>query len=383
MARKALVSHVIGWAFVVVASWLTSSCAASAKVTGGGNPSAKVDALFEKWSEGLTPGAAVLVIRDGKVVHRKGYGLAVVKTRTPIKPDTSFRLASLSKQFTAMAIMILAERGKLDFDDPLAKFFPRFPSDMRRITIRQLLHHLSGLPDHETLFLKRKKISCNWPRSAKTPPDPYEPTSHDALELLARQKQLEFAPGTEFRYSNAGYVVLGQIVEKVSRTSYGKFLKKEIFDRLGMHKTVVSDGKHPRVPNLALSYAQKVGVYCDIDYTPLNRIVGDDGVFSSLDDLGKWIGALKSEALVKEATLQLAFTPGRLKSGEITHYGFGWFLCERFGLKTIEHDGVWVGFRNFILDFPERKLTIVVLSNFDEIEADKLADEVAKIYLNQ
>jgi len=194
---------------------------------------------------------------------------------------------------------------------------------------------------------------------------------------------LEFPSGTEFKYSNAGYVVLGQIVEKVSRMSYGQFLKTEIFDRLGMHKTVVSDGKYPRVPNLAVSYTQKIGVYCDIDYTPLNRIVGDDGVFSSLDDLEKWIHALKSEKLVTSKTLQLAFTPGTLKNGRHTCYGFGWYIHERLGFKTIEHGGVWVGFRNFILDFPDRKLTIVVLSNFDKIEADKLAEEVAKIYLDK
>lgn len=387
MAKKANVSHTACWALLTLALWLGFSLSVSAHVKSRSRPSEEVDALFKKWSGDLTPGAAVMVIQNGKVVHRKGYGRAVLKegttASTPIIHDTNFRLASLSKQFTAMAIMILAERGMLSYDDHLSKFFPQFSPEAGMITIRQLLRHTSGLPDHEKLFLEEGKISYNWPRSARIPPDIYEPSSGDALEILTRQKQLNFSPDTKFEYSNSGYVVLGELIHKVSGQCYGQFLKKEIFKKLGMHNTVVSDGKDLSVPNLAKSYTQKSGIYCDIDYTPLNRIVGDDGVFSSLDDLEKWIRALKSEKLVTSKTLQLAFTPGRLENGKCVKYGFGWYLGRRLRSKVIEHDGVWVGFRNFILDFPQRKLTIVVLANFDEIPAEELAVKVAQIYLKK
>ncbi len=369
--------------FVALACWLTSNSGAPAQRAESRNPSAEVDALFAPWSRDRTPGAAVMVVQDGEVVHKKGYGLADLEAGTPIQPDTSFRLASLSKQFTAMAIMMLAERRRLQYDEPLSKIFPEFRSSARRITIRQLLHHTSGLPDHEGLFLKKGKISGDWPRSAKTPPDSYEPTSHDALKLLARQKRLLFSSGTRFEYSNAGYVVLGQIIEKASGIPYDQFLKKKIFDRLGMRNTVVSDGKCPPVPNLATSYTKENGAYRDIDYTPLNRIVGDEGVFSSLNDLEKWVHALENEDLVKSATLKLAFTHGRLKSCKPTPYGFGWYICESSGLKMFKHDGSWVGFRNFIVYYPQSKLTIVVLANSDQLEVGKLAYRVADIYMKK
>src|SRR5882724_10635249 len=157
--------------------------------------SAQVDGLFTEWNGRNTPGAALLVMRDGKVLLKKGYGLANIETKTPITPDTCFLLGSVTKQFTAMAVMLLAERGLLSYDDPLAKFFPQFPTYAQKITVRNLLNHTSGLPDYEALFVEQGLIEKDWPRSVKTTRSHFEPTARDALNLLARQPNVLFEPG--------------------------------------------------------------------------------------------------------------------------------------------------------------------------------------------
>ena len=170
-------------------------------------------------------GAAVIVIRNGQVLFEKGYGLANLETRTPIRPDTAFLLASLTKQFTAMAVMMLAERGKIRYEDPLTRFFPHFPLYAQKITVRHLLNHTAGFPEYDDLWIRSGKVDHDWPRSSATRPSTFEPTSRDALNLLAQQKSLDFDPGEKWKYSDSGYVILAQIVEKASGTSFGAFLE--------------------------------------------------------------------------------------------------------------------------------------------------------------
>jgi CubicO group peptidase (beta-lactamase class C family) len=342
---------------------------------------ARVDTLMATRTSASTPGAGVLVVEDGQVALEKGYGLAVVEQRTPIRGNTRFLLASLSKQFTAMAVMILAERGKLSYDDPMSRFLPGFPPFADSITVRHLLNHVAGFPEYEELFMSAAKVDRNWPRATTTPPSAYEPTAQDALALLAHSASLRFRPGARYEYSNSGYVVLGQIIEKASGQRYARFLSENIFLPLGMTQTVVYDETKPAIPNRASSYRSTKQGYEQIDYTPFNSIYGEDNVVTTLDDLYKWDQALYTQKLVRGATLRLAFTPGTLNDGSRTAYGFGWQMRAVLGRPAIGHSGSWMGFRTVILRFPEQRTTVVVLANRADFPAGTVAQEIAAIYL--
>jgi CubicO group peptidase (beta-lactamase class C family) len=290
-------------------------------------------------------------------------------------------LASVSKQFTAMAIMILAERGKLSYDDPLSKFFPEFPKYADTITVRHLLNHVAGFPEYEELFMNLGKVDRKWPRSTTTPPSAYEPTARDALLLLATNASPRFPAGQRFEYSNSGYMVLGQIVEQASKQRYAQFLRENIFLPLGMTETAVYDETKPAIPNRASSYRSTNQTYQQIDYTPFNFIYGEDNVVTTLNDLYKWDQALYTEKLVRAATLQLAFTPGTLNDGSRTDYGFGWRIAPVLGLPALGHSGSWIGFRTIILRFPEKRTTVVVLANREDFPVGTVAQEIAAIYL--
>lgn len=193
--RRALVGSALVLAFVTLGLSQTDSQLVDPRRDSDKATADRVDALLAAWSKDDTPGAAVIVIRDGKVLLKKGYGLASLESRKPIDPDTAFLLGSVTKQFTAMAIMILADQRKLHYEDSLSKFFPEFPPYSRKITIRNLLQHTAGFPEYDNLFVKSGKIDKDWPRSAKSKPSSFEPTSKDALRILSQQKKLRFAPG--------------------------------------------------------------------------------------------------------------------------------------------------------------------------------------------
>ncbi len=341
----------------------------------------EVDALCAPWAHAGSPGAGVLVIQDGRIVLKKGYGLANLESGSPIEPNTAFLLGSVSKQFTAMAIMILAERGRLSYEDPVARFFPGFPPYGDKITVRHLLNHTSGLQDYEELFVKTGKISADWPRSIKGPPDKYEPSAADALRLLEQQRELRFQPGARWEYSNSGYMVLGQIVEKASGQRYRDFLRDTIFRPLDMTETAVYDETKPKIPNRAASYRLDGSKFANIDYTPLNGIYGEDNVVSTLNDMYKWDQALYTDTLVRQSTLAQAFTPGRLNDNAATDYGFGWSIGDRLGLHYVEHGGGWLGFRTFVLRCPQQRFSVVVLSNLAQFDPGAMANKIARVYL--
>ena len=341
----------------------------------------RTDSLFAPWSKGDTPGASVIVIRDGQILLKKGYGLANVENKRPIGPDTAFLLGSVTKQFTAMAIMMLAERGKLRYESPLTEFFPEFPPYAQQITVRHLLNHTAGFPEYDDLFLESGKFDKDYPRSAKTKRSSFEPTAKDALSILANVKAPRFAAGEKWEYSNSGYVILAQIVEKVSRQSFSQFLQRNIFTPLGMTRSLLYDETRPKVQNVATSYSLKDGVYKDIDYTPQNAIYGEDNIYTTVEDIYKWDQALYTEKLVKSATLKQAFTPGKLNNGTTTEYGFGWRVRKFLGLNAVRHGGSWLGFRTHILRFPDQHFTVVVLANLAQLGVDDFASKISKIYL--
>lgn len=339
----------------------------------GVRPSHRVDALLEGRVRDGGPGAAVMVVLDGAIVHQRGYGLADVTKRRPITAQTTFDLASVSKQFTAMAIMMLVERGELSYDDTLATFFPALPAYARRITVRHLLTHTSGVPDYMTAF--EEKV-------AAVPP---EPSSRDVITMIASRPEPEFVPGTRFGYSNSGYVLLAQIVEQVTDTSFPEFMKHDVFEPLGMHATLVSDSIRAPARNRAVSYDASWIFgwrYRDFDYTPLNRIYGDGNVNTSLEDMFAWVQALETEALVKRRTLAEAFQGALLVDGTTTDYGFGWRIAEQEGRRILQHGGSWAGFRSYVVRVPSERLTVVVLSNVTTFDAAEVARTVAGYYLD-
>ena len=346
--------------------------------------SAAVDSLFEAWTQGRRPGGAVGIFHKGEAVHRKGYGFANLSTGAEIDPQTPFRLASLTKPFVALAIMILEERGALNYDDPVVRYLPGFSSS-EKVTLRHLLTHTSGVEDYEELFLQAGVIEAKYPTSSEAGPRGYEPSLQETVELLARQP-LRFMPGDEWEYSNSGYVLLASVAEHVSGLPLARILQEHIFGPLGMHDSRLSEHAQPEAElnNRAKGYIFNEDAYTEADYSPLNAIYGPDGIYSTLDDMIRWCEALGSEKLVKSSTMKEAFTSGELNSGARAGYGFGWFIGTNFGLPAVSHTGSWMGYRSFLSYYPSQELGIVVLGNFGEFDDDvrsHLGNRLGKLYL--
>ena len=310
-----------------------------------------VDPLFRDYS-GDVPGASVVVIRDGRVVLRKSYGLADVEARVPVTPATNFRLASVSKQFTAAAIAILGKRGALSYDDPIVKYLTTLPAYARPITIRHLLTHTSGLPDYEDFI----------PAAATE-----QVHDADVLRLVEATDHADFPPGSRYRYSNTGYVFLGLIVEKVSGIPFAAFLKREIFEPLGMHGTAAS----PNVVHRAYGYTRENGAWVRRDQSITSATLGDGGIYSSIDDLVQWDKALETATLTPYVDTD---TPG-------VRYGFGWRFSDHRGHRAVWHSGETVSFRNVIVRFPDDRLTVIILTNRDDPEPHQTALKIADLFL--
>lgn len=328
--------------------------------------SAQVDSLFAPLSQGTSPGAAVLIIHNGKTVYAKAYGFARLDTKEAITPETAFDIASVSKQFTAMAVMVLAERGKLSLDDPITKFFPEFPAYAQTIKIRNLLTHTSGLVD---------AINPRWFKPG------YEPTSRDVLKMMAAESTVNFGPGEKFEYNNAGYLLLALLVEKVAGESFPKFMQKNVFRPLGMDHTLVWDETKPKVEHLAISYEPDGNSFKPIPYVSDVSLYGPKGVITTLHDLAKWIEALETEKLVHAATMRQAFVPVKLKDGTESPYGFGWALVKENGLEMTEHAGGYLGYRAEIRRYPAERTTVIMLSNDATFDMVRFAKKIALIYL--
>ena len=343
----------------------TSSISISAK-----DPSEQVDALFARFAEGIRPGAAVMVISDGEIVHSAGYGFANLDTQIPITPGSIFRLGSVSKQFTAMAIAILADRGMLDYDDPVSQYVPGL-SNYAGVTVRHLLTHTSGLPDYYDIF-----DSSAWEAAGTMP------SNADAIAFVGEMDESLFAPGEQYVYSNPAYEVLPLIVEAVTGQTYAAFVQQEVFAPAGMLDSVIHDHRRPQIDRRVLGYSQNGDGFEINDQDPLNGIVGSGSQFSSLNDFFHWDQVLYTETLVSEATMRQVFTRAQLNDAEEFDYGFGWRLDSYKGQRRIAHGGSWVGFRTAISRYPDVGLTVVVLMNFAEAEPGKLSDQVSDIYLD-
>jgi len=302
----------------------------------------KIAALMSSLSERGQFSGSIVVAEHGRMIYERGFGTADLKHNVAFTPKTSVYLASLTKQFTAMAIMMLAERRQLSYRDALSKYFPEFPSYATRITIRNLLNHTSGIPDYVGLGLERPGL-----------------TNKEVLSTLIRQPALGFTPGAKFEYSNSNYVLLALIIEKVSGQSYNLFLRRKIFVPLGMKHTFVYDQSRKEMSR-AIGY-NRFGDVSDYDLLTY----GEGGIYSTVADLFKWDLALYTENLVRHATLDEAFTRGKLNDGSSTGYGFGWAVAEYNGETIYAHAGRYGGFNTYIKRFPKERATIIFLTNHD------------------
>ena len=334
------------------------------------NLTSRIDSLFKKYDAPDMPGASLIVIKDGAVLYKKAYGMADLEARTPTAASTCYRLASVTKQFTAMSVMILAERKKLSFEDRLTDFFPDFPSCGRSITIRNILNHTSGLIAYEDLM----------PESTSVPL-----LDKDVLALLKKKDSTYFAPGSEYRYSNSGYSILALIVEKVSGMHFSQFLKENIFEPLGMTSSVAFENGISTVPNRAYGYSlmdtTNEKSYYRTDQSMTSSVLGDGGIYSSTEDLFKWDQSLYAPRIVSQQTLEKAFTPNILPDGKNSEYGFGWRISTYRDTRCIHHSGSTIGFRNEIQRYPEKHFSVIILTNRDAPDPGPLAYQIADICL--
>jgi CubicO group peptidase (beta-lactamase class C family) len=360
---------------VVILSTLAFTIPAAAQVS-----AREIGEIFAGLKSSNAPGVAVLVVRNGHAVVRRGYGVTDLRTKHQIDEHTNFRLASFTKQFTAACIMVLVHDGKLHYDDQLGDLFPEFPAYGKKITVRDLLSHTSGLPDYEDILARQ------YPNT----PDDKIPQILDAgvLKLLKEETSAKFPAGTQWEYSNSGYAVLAMIVEKVSGKAFGEFLQERIFHPLGMSHTLAYQKGKNEVPHRAYGHTKKDDGWHETDQSPTSAVLGDGGIYSSLEDLAKWDRAIREHTLLSAAEMQPALSPvqptdGPAKSseGKTVTYGFGWFLDPYRGHTRMSHNGSTVGFRTTIQRFPDHKLTIIVLANSEDADPEQLALKIADLYL--
>ena len=355
---------------VVVACLGAAACAGTPSRAAG--QGAAADAQAERPVDGLladyrgrVPGASVLVLRDGRPLLRRGYGLAVLEDGIKATPQTNYRLASVSKQFTAAAVLLLAQDGKLGLDDPIRRWLPSLPKACDAITLRQILSHQSGLIDYEDVM------------PASFDADAHQMHDSDVLAVLEGQDRTYFAPGSGYRYSNSGYSLLALVVAKASGRGFAEFLRERIFLPLGMRDTVAYERGVSNVAHRAYGYSYENGRWQRTDQSPTSATLGDGGIYSSIDDLAKWDAALYDQRLLSDASRALAFAAHTPTDAPDVGYGYGW----RITGETLWHSGESMGFRNVIVRWPQRRLTVVVLSNRNDPEPYRMALKIRDLYL--
>jgi len=362
-------------------------CAGSAAAPGR-EPT--VAASLKKLVADGEPGLAVLVRKNGRTVLERAYGVRDLRTHKPIDARTSFRLASVTKQMTAAAIMTLVREGRLRYEDPLTRALPGFPAYGSGVTIRHLLTHTSGLPDYEQLMeAAEKEKGPIWTPERQIRDD-------EVLALLEKETHGLFAPGTSWAYSNSGYVVLGLVAARAAGRPFGDVLRERVFAPLGMTRTLAYEKGKNEVPDRAYGHTKEPAGFRETDQSSTSATLGDGGVYSCLEDLAKWDEALRTTALLPKADMEQALTPVRLADGsepiwpkggqggdnlfpgQPVAYGFGWFLDPWQGRKRAWHHGESMGFRSIIERFPADGLTVIILANRGDLDLKQLALEIAE-----
>jgi CubicO group peptidase (beta-lactamase class C family) len=328
--------------------------------------------IAEEMREQKIPGLSLAVVLDGRVIKAQGYGYADLEFRAPVTPETVFQSGSIGKQFTATAIMMLVEEGKISLEDSVSKYFPQAPASWNGITIRDLLSHQSGIKN----YTDGKDVNFR------------KDYTEDELLGIAESLPLDFPPGSDWSYSNTGYVVLGVLIHKVTGEFYGDFLHQRIFTPLGMKTRVISESDI--IPNRASGYQLVNHQWKNQDWvSPTLNTTADGSLYFTTLDLAKWDAALYTTKLLKPSSLDQMWTVQKLQSGPSQgqpnkgRYGFGWFIDNMNGHRLIEHGGAWQGFTDSICRYVDDKLTVIVLTNLDSDHSnpDKIAHEVAGFYM--
>ncbi|MGA2136394.1 MAG: serine hydrolase domain-containing protein [Bryobacteraceae bacterium] len=330
----------------------------------------RVDKVFAKWDSTLSPGCALSVIRDGTIIYKRGYGMADLDHDIPITPETVFHVASISKQFTAAAIILLAQEGKISLDDDVHKYIPDLPGFGARITIRQLVHHMSGLRDQWSLL-----GLAGWRYSLDLI------TDDDVLDVMSRQKELNFTPGTEYSYCNTGFTLLAQIVKRVSGESLREFTSQRIFQPLGMRSTHFRDDHAEIVKHIAYGYVDGEGENSyRLSVTNFDT-VGATSLLTTVEDLAHWDENFYHPRVGGPEFVKQQLERGKLNSGKMIDYAFGLSIGKYRGLPTVGHSGADAGYRADFLRFPEQHFAVACLCNKGETNPSELTQRVADIYL--
>ncbi|MBK9164777.1 MAG: beta-lactamase family protein [Acidobacteria bacterium] len=336
-----------------------ASFAAQAQATAEAAVDAFVKAEMERKK---IPGVSVAVIKDGKPLVVKGYGLANIEHNVPVKPETIFQSGSVGKQFTAFAIMLLVDEGKIGLDDKIGKYLGEVPESWANVTVQHLLTHTGGFTDYSRGFDFRKDYT------------------EDELLKIIKETPLAFAPGEKWQYSNFGYVTLGIIIRKVTGKFYGDFLTERVFKPLGMTTArVISESDI--VPNRAAGYVLRNGEVKNQEWvSPVLNTTADGALYFSVLDMIRWEEALAGRKLLSKAAYDQMWTPVKLNDGRERRYGFGWALRDVNGFKVIEHGGAWQGFKSFIARYPDRGLTVIALANSENANPARLGNGIAEAF---
>ena len=339
----------------------------SSSISYSQNQKSKIDSLLNSKYLPNGPGAVFLVAKEGNVIYRKAFGEANLELNIPMKPENVFEIGSMTKQFTAISILMLVEKGKLSLDDKITKFIPDYPTQGHIITIHHLLTHTSGIKNYTSL----KAFRDNSKKDA-TP-----------LELIDyfKNEPFDFNPGEEFKYNNSGYAILGYIIESVSDQSYADFIKENIFQKINMNSSQYAS--HTKViKNRASGYHDRDG-YINSRYVSFNLPYSAGSLMSTVDDMLKWQEAIKNNTLVSQTTIDKVFTNYTLNNGEKINYGYGWHLKEIKGAPSREHGGSIFGFKSMGVYIPGEDIYVIALSNCDCNSPTKITREIARILINK
>ena len=342
----------------------------STRAPAGQPLTAKLDALFKTQFKADEPGATVIVVKNGKTLLRKAYGAADIATKTPLTPGTVLRLGSITKQFTAVAILMLMEEGKLALNDPITRFFPDYPTGGKVITIEHLLTHTSGIVSYTGKPDFGDGVTRN--------------LSVAQMIDTFKNDPLEFEPGTQFHYNNSGYFLLGAVIEKASGLSYPRFLEQRIFTPLGMKDTAYEGFERSAAPR-AKGYSAKGKAFEPAAPMSMSQPYAAGALVSTVGDMAKWDAAITAGKLIKPASWKLAFTPYKLNPQKSTGYGYGWGVRTFQGVPAIDHDGGINGFSTYALRLPQQKIFVAVLANHDSggVHPEVLAQKAAGLVMGK
>lgn len=328
-------------------------------LTACSRPIDPIELIFQDY-QGENPGAAVAIIKDGKVVYQKSFGLAEMNLRRKVQSNTNFRLASVSKQFTATAILLLEKEGLIDLEWPMDQVFEDFPPYGQEIRIHHLLNHTSGLWDYEDYV----------PDTAMTK----QVMDKEVLEIIRQTDKVYFPAGQQYRYSNTAYALLALIVEKYSHQNFPTFLEERIFKPLGMKNTIAFIKNENTVNERAYGYSRENGKWTPKDQSSTSAVLGDGGIYSNVPDLFLWDQALYHGNILPKETIERTFTKAKLNDGTEIDYGMGWHIKEYEDDKVVYHTGSSTSFRNIFYRIPSQNLSIIILTNRNTPDEEKMVN---------